>query len=787
MSVIASNINDKQIYPLERKRMSAASVNYNQRFSSANQNKTFREPLKASISNKQIAFKGSPVEKFLKGSDSILGKYLLEGNGKSGEDAIKGILYYYPNPEKNTLVYSIKAGAEKIYKIRGKDVSILDEGVRASMPIWDNLKKGITDLPMFFVNTTRGFFDGEFKKSQAEKKEKIKARDHLLGLWMHIKKHADEFEKAVSGDNRKKLKEILKDENFNKDALVQFFAEQKLGKFYFKRNDSYEGLLSKGKLIKAFRKVVTEDKSLEGFKAKYVRYAVNKTIVDKEGSHLPRFSNSSVQVVARIITGIIPAWFIANDFYNLKIQNSDKKDKAKDEWSSKFKQESSRVGIEAYQSYIINSTFERLVNKSLPASVILNISSIASSNVLSRLFTGRPILPVDVNAAVKLREEHENKKAHKASAPAFGANSGGIMSGIRNYFKKLDKQFAAACPAKMPIKEFEEAYMKVRELEKNDARKMLKIVVIEMGLTVDKSERLNLQHIKEAAAKKSGKDKDKVIVGTNWVYRYSKNLLNFVKLPFEIVGDLGRFALNIGRKIIGKTPVTKQKESCFYPELFVKNIIKWANDAHSTHKNNLDEAKKMYGGNKNFFGPKIMSYGTDKLSTAMKLTGFTTVPFLAVDAYNVTLGETQDKDNSREQTKQRILQDSTRQGVSYWITNGFNKLFKAFSNASLYGSAGVLGVQALVYESVTRKLVGQPLVPVSHEKMVEIESKRSKSKNWIVKAMCSKIKTADNVKQSSLAVQSLKPASLPGLNTELKFANNSQVSDLYKQFSGSLN
>ena len=101
---------------------------------------------------------------------------------------------------------------------------------------------------------------------------------------------------------------------------------------------------------------------------------------------------------------------------------------------------------------------------------------------------------------------------------------------------------------------------------------------------------------------------------------------------------------------------------------------------------------------------------------------------------------------------------------------------KALSSASLWGNAAVIAVSAFSYESLTRLLVGQPLLPTTHEKMVEIEKEKAKSKNWFVKLMAGRLKTnsaANSNSASTPTASTVTESKTAGLN----------ASDLYKKFS----
>ena len=724
---------------------------------SVNFSKKTSESLKTSPLRQQISFKGSffkaaEMKKFFLGEESILAKELLADITK----------YIEPNKE-NSFVLSLA------YDVNNKKSGIANDLIHPHKPFYKNLWESFIDLPKLIINYSKKIFGNEKTKEKINKQfSQEEARNTLLGFWMNVMKLAGDFDKKITGSNLDELKNILKKGVVgNEKELSNFFGKGKLKSVYSFKDGKASGILAKsddkGNHLEEFAKEILNDTPreegsfIEKAKKEYVQQTIDKITETKQGYILPNFGTSANQFIARAVSGTIPAWFIAKDFYNLKILNTNDKNQAEKERKSKFKQETTRIALDTYQGYILNSVFEKLTNKSLPFALGVNIVNSIGSNVFSRLITKRPVLPITVEKAEKLNLE-KAQKAQKAaelqknkSAIGFGASNNGIINSIKSGMKALDKRFANAkiCRATMTVEQFTKGYERVSQLDTKDARKMLEIAANRINETAGEDKKikkafsqltlddiLNHSHIKE---------QKEIVIGRNWIYRYSKEAVNIVKFPFEFAATLGRAVISPVLKLIGKKPLEAKKKGSFYSEQFVKNITGWADKINKKMEtiddSNLEEAISRYGKNKNFFSTKVMEYGTNELSTAMKLTGFTTVPFLAVDAYNVNLSETKDKNSSSKKSHERAIQDSSRQGISLWICYAFNQMGKAISNASLLGNALVIGLQAFSYESLTRLVVGQPLSITTHEKMVEIEKEKSKSKNWFVKLMAGRLKT----------------------------------------------
>ena len=814
MTLITKNINDNKLNPLNETALSKKTISYGSIKAPLN-----TAPIKDSVelsTKQQISFKGSPVKvsnikNFFFGEKPVLASTLLD-------DITRYIKPNAYNPFVETLAYDVTH----------QNYGIAKDNIRITEPFHKNFIKAFTDLPKLLINFSKKTFGSKTTKEKVSKEIKQSETRHLLlGFWMNVTKIAGDFDKGITGEkNLNELRNIVKDGIKGKEEeLSTFFKERKLSSVYSFKEGKASGILTRtnkeGKnYLEEFSKEIMgeapkspEESFIEKTKSKYVNQTINNKMKSKQGAFLSSAGQSATSFVARAVSGIIPAWFIAHDFYNLRILNSNDKKQAEEEWTSKFKQESGRIGIETYQGYVINSLFEKLTNKSLPFAVGLNIVNTIGSNVFSRKLTGRPILPINIKEAEKLNNE-KNKKAELAtnlnlekntvaddnlnqlksfnsfrsnnSAIGFGAGKDtvakeGLVKVVKKYFSILDEKFGHACPAKIDKEEFAKIYKKVKQFDREDAKEMLKIAADRINEVVDKDkkitqdfEELKLSDILEHEHIKNNKD---LIIGRSPLYRYSKEVVNIIKFPFEFSGIVGRALINPVLKLFGKKPLKGPEKSSFYSEQFIKNVNKWADKVNkkvgNIDENNIKEAKGRYQKNKkNFFSTAVMDYAPHELSTAMKFTGFTTVPFLATDAYNVTLGETKNKDAANKKGNQRAVQDSARQGVSLWISYAFNQMGKALSSASLWGNAAVIAVSAFSYESLTRLLVGQPLLPTTHEKMVETEKEKAKSKNWFVKLMAGRLKT-NSAANSTPAANTV---------TESKTANLN-ASDLYKKFS----
>lgn len=161
-------------------------------------------------------------------------------------------------------------------------------------------------------------------------------------------------------------------------------------------------------------------------------------------------SNSDVvldRTLNRIVTGSIPAFFLANDAYNLSIYMKNDKEEAKQEKQRRFNQEVSRIAITAGSIFIVLSLFSKQSNKNQNFTAALMAGITLLSEITGRMIAGNPILPVDKEKAKeyaikqgKIKNESVNKnpdnnKEQKIKEKSKESKKGGLT--IANVIKGL--------------------------------------------------------------------------------------------------------------------------------------------------------------------------------------------------------------------------------------------------------------------------------------------------------------------------------------------------------------
>ena len=140
-------------------------------------------------------------------------------------------------------------------------------------------------------------------------------------------------------------------------------------------------------------------------------YKVSNKFFDK---HTGNFNTAYERPLNRIITGLIPVAFLANDAYNLSVLCGDKKEDSKKEAMERRKQEISRVFTTAYIQLLTFGAFTKQVNTIPWFTPLTSAATVLFSEITSRKRLGKPIFFLTKEKAKeynkKEKEEPEKKK-----------------------------------------------------------------------------------------------------------------------------------------------------------------------------------------------------------------------------------------------------------------------------------------------------------------------------------------------------------------------------------------
>lgn len=132
-----------------------------------------------------------------------------------------------------------------------------------------------------------------------------------------------------------------------------------------------------------------------------------KMFDDKTGNYDTKHERS----LNRLVSGLPPAIFLANDAYNLSRMMDDDEKAAKHEQKTRFKQEAARIGFNAYITLITLGALQKYINNSGFGIFMMTGATTLVTEAFSRLINGKHITRLTPDEA---RAENERNKAPEA-------------------------------------------------------------------------------------------------------------------------------------------------------------------------------------------------------------------------------------------------------------------------------------------------------------------------------------------------------------------------------------
>ncbi len=136
-------------------------------------------------------------------------------------------------------------------------------------------------------------------------------------------------------------------------------------------------------------------------------YKVSNKFFDKNTGN---FNTAYERPLNRIVTGLVPVAFLANDAYNLSVLCGDKKEESKKEAKERKKQEISRVFTTAYIQLLTFGAFTKQVNTIPWFTPLTSAATVLFSETTSRMRLGKPIFFLSKDKA----KEYNRKKYEEA-------------------------------------------------------------------------------------------------------------------------------------------------------------------------------------------------------------------------------------------------------------------------------------------------------------------------------------------------------------------------------------
>ena len=496
----------------------------------------------------------------------------------------------------------------------------------------------------------------------------------------------------------------------------------------------------------------------------------------------------------RLVSGLPPALFLANDAYNLsRMMDDDAKD-AEKERKIRFRQETSRILTSGWLTLITMGAFQKFINSSKAGIMLMTGTTVLVTEMFSRLSNGKHITrltpeeareennrtnapeakiePIDNkgqvsstgNSADKSKDQQKPLLSFdtlmKASAVVLGLGYG--IKGFKNlpfiknsalkYFQNMDAEKLSKLGVNLDklksenaVKTFEDKiiYRPFTQLYKNltseeyivDPKKFDKIVDIlrQNGYKefADEYERVGKTALKEIDGKQ--------VLDFGVKDKKVKPLVNFVIAPFKFMWNTVSLPYwMIDEKIGNLFRKAKPKLAPKEIDSLVKSFGKISKKAEEFAAGKMSEKQfedfiKINMTNA-FNKDSMSSVSNAELSNLAKTAAsIATIWFLMTDNYNMVMLKSNgnDKDGASTKFKERFVQEGSRLFYQTLLIDLFNSTFRNSYNASLLGMSWVTLTDTTLGEILTRSSVGTPIKAHTRDELIAIEDKQNNAKGFL--------------------------------------------------------
>ncbi len=471
----------------------------------------------------------------------------------------------------------------------------------------------------------------------------------------------------------------------------------------------------------------------------------------------------------RLVSGLPPAIFLANDAYNLSRMMDDDSKKADKEKKTRFKQETARILSSGYLTLVTLGALNKYINNSKLGIMLMTGATVLVTEAFSRLANGKhikrltpeearrenemnnapekDIKPVSFKANESVntnfeKKSEDSKKSQeqqkpllsmgtllKASSVVIAAGFG--IKGLRK-IKVVDDMFKAV------QKPFEKLYDKLTVIPDYtiSQEKFGKIVkVLEDNGFKDLATKYN--KVAETLV-----DKDGIIHLGKKDKKFIKPAVNFVLAPFKFAYNAVTLPYRYADKLVGlfaKKPAEVQKTAeVLEKELSQKDVEVLAKTIESIGEkalkkgNTPEEFTSFVKDNilKAFNVTTMSNVSNAELSNLAKTAATaSTLWFLMTDNYNMVMLKSNgnDKEGAETKFKERFVQELSRLFYQTLLIDLFNSTFRSQYNASLMGMSWITLTNTTLGEILTRKSVGMPVGAHSRDELKAIEKKQNEA------------------------------------------------------------
>jgi hypothetical protein len=652
-----------------------------------------------------------------------------------------------------------------------EDLSVIEKfiGKENINNLYSHLKKFESDTKLF---STEKVLDENGKEIPEKEKIFFKAKTIPLLLGEEIvypfkKLPGVLLDAAVSGLRKIKPLSNWAENVHNKEFFKKIRRDSKMDAQVY----SLRGLFEKAEEIKN----LPEEKQKE-----IILRQSSKMFDPKTGNYDTKHERS----LCRIVSGMIPAVFLANDAYNLANMCDGNSKSATKEQKIRFKQEISRVGFNAYLTLITMGALQKYMNKSKAAIIANTGITVLLTEMFSRLASGKYITMLSPEKAKAIN-------AKKKGTPVTTNND---KKSTTTMVEKDKSQTAFAGMGKQEVKpdvKSDKTNKANKTKEKQPLMSLSTIlkasaVIIATGFGIKGLRKVNLVDNVFKKVENSWADFYKKVT-VNSDYTFSKEKFETIKTKLQEVGceDLAKNYEEIAKNYIEKdgnlhleekdkkiaplarfivapfkftfntvalpyhlaekfVKVLTGEKSAPKPPKTVKTVFRqtidkiWDEGLKKGKNYDKDKFRDYIQDSilKGFNAESMSGLANNELANLAKNAGTAaTIWFLMADNYNMVMLKSNGEDvkGAQAKRKERVIQEASRLFYQTLLIDLFNSTFQTQYNNSLMGMSWITMADTTLGEILTRKSVGMPVKPHSQKELIAIEEKKENSTGFTKK------------------------------------------------------
>ena len=461
----------------------------------------------------------------------------------------------------------------------------------------------------------------------------------------------------------------------------------------------------------------------------------------------------------RLVSGLPPAIFLANDAYNLSRMMDDDKNSATHEQKVRFNQEMARIGFNAYITLVTLGALNKYINNSKMGIMLMTALTTLTTEAFSRVINGKHITRLTPEEARKENEKNHAPEAQIKPDLSFKATEKKEKADKENVQKPLlsigtvGKAVGTIIVGGFAIKGarkisavdnawksfsgfFKNHYNKLTQIEdykiSKDKFENITKVLEENGFTAlaEKYKKVAKTSTNADGSVSLGKKDKKIKPAVNFVLAPFKFIWKYGTLPYKMANDAVEMVVKLFSKSAPKAAAKKPDELSALAKS-VDNIKDMA-DKYAEGKITKKQFHDYVTDNtlKAFNVDTMSNVSNSELSNIAKTAALAaTIWFLMTDNYNMVMLKSNgnDVEGAKTKFKERFVQEGSRLFYQTLLIDLFNTTLSKQYHQSLFGMSWITLTNTTIGEWLTRKSVGVPVGTHSRDQLLALEEKQEKA------------------------------------------------------------